>query len=165
MRVRRGERAAAEELFFSAIPLALRLLDRRWRDNPDIFQDMLVYLWKNIYRYQPSRGRFSTFAYRVLLSGMNSSMKQHKRQGRKYRARRGWHCDDPLARLCRQEETAQVARAWTRLKPDQREIIVGRCCGRSFVVLAKGERSSEAARTYFERALAALRREMGDVDK
>jgi RNA polymerase sigma-70 factor, ECF subfamily len=176
-RARAGDPEAVDRLFARYLkPLTRWATGRlpKWArevtDTDDLVQDTLLRTFKRIGEFEP-RGVGSLQAYlrQAVLNGVREEL---RRKGRQPEATDldGLEADShlsPLEQAIGAEAVGRYERALERLKPVEREAVIGRVeMGYSYEELAEvlGKPSADAARKAAQRALVRLVEEMdGDV--
>jgi RNA polymerase sigma-70 factor, ECF subfamily len=176
-RARGGDPEAVDRLFARYLkPLTRWATGRlpKWArevtDTDDLVQDTLLRTFKRIGEFEP-RGVGSLQAYlrQAVLNGVREEL---RRKGRQPEATDldGLEADShlsPLEQAIGAEAVGRYERALERLKPAEREAVIGRVeMGYSYEELAEvlGKPSADAARKAAQRALVRLVEEMdGDV--
>lgn len=177
-RAREGDVMALDQLFARHhAPLRRWATGRlpRWArqltDTDDLVQDALLQTFKRIVEFQP-RGPGALQAY-LRQAVMNRVRDELRRRGRQPAAAAlddpGADVvvidgsDSPLEQAIGQQNLQRYEQALSRLKPDERETIIGRLeMGYSYLELAEmvGKPSADAARKATQRALVRLAEEM-----
>jgi RNA polymerase sigma factor (sigma-70 family) len=172
-RARAGDHEALERLFERHVkPLQRWARGRlpRWArdlaDTDDLVQDTLVQTFKRIERFEPRRvGALQAYLRQAVLNRIRDEL---RRKGRRPDATGldGLELDraaSPLEQAIGREAVEKYERALARLKPEEREAIIGRVeLGYSYEELAgtMDKPSAEAARKAAQRALVRLAEEM-----
>jgi RNA polymerase sigma factor (sigma-70 family) len=172
-RARAGDQEALERLFERHVkPLRRWARGRlpRWArdlaDTDDLVQDTLVQTFKRIEGFEPRRvGALQAYLRQAVLNRIRDEL---RRKGRRPDATGldGLELDraaSPLEQAIGREAVETYERALERLKPEEREAIVGRLeLGYSYEELAGtlDKPSAEAARKAAQRALVRLAEEM-----
>jgi RNA polymerase sigma factor (sigma-70 family) len=173
-RARGGDQLAVDRLF----ELHFRPL-RRWAsgrlpkwardlaDTDDLVQETLIQTFKRIEAFEPRRvGALQAYLRQAVLNRIRDELR------RKGRAPEAGELDDveadsaesPLELAIGREAVERYEKALATLRPEEREVIVGRVeMGYTYQELADvlGRPSAEAARKAAERALIRLAEEMG----
>lgn len=172
-RARLGDQEAIDRLFARHLrPLQRWARGRlpRWArdiaDTDDLVQDALLQTFKRIKDFDP-RGTGALQAY-LRQSLVNRVRDELRRKGRRpdgtdLEGKEPEAADDPLEAALGGETAERYQRALQRLKPEERELIVGRVeMEFTYEELAQviGKPSSEAARKAAQRALVRLAEEM-----
>lgn len=172
-RARRGDRAALEEVFARQFQTLRAWASGRlphWArdvtDTDDLIQDVLLQTFKRIDDFD-ARGTGALYAYlrQAVLNRMRDELRRRARRPASVRAD-GWLRADgpsPLDLAIGAEAIERYEQALDRLRPEERECIVGRLeLGFTYDELAAwmGKPSPEAARKAAQRALVRLVEEM-----
>jgi len=137
----------------------------------DLLQETFWRMWQAAHTFDPARGAFRSWIYRVALNATRSEMglKRHSREIREgdtageTTSRTGQGpADDPEIRFARGETAALVAAALAGLSPAMREVVALRCMeGMKFSEIAAVTGAPAATlKTRFHRAIAELRRRL-----
>lgn len=176
-RARAGDQAALERLFDRHLtPL------RRWArgrlpgwardlaDTDDLVQETLLQTFKRIDGFEPRRvGALQAYLRQAVMNRIRDEL---RRKGRRPDSTEldGLVTDrsaSPLEQAIGQEAVDRYERALGRLRPEEREAVIGRVeMGYTYEELADalGKPSPEAARKAAERALVRLAEEMTRAD-
>ncbi len=138
----------------------------------DLLQETFWRVWQAAASFQPDRGEFRSWLYRVALNGVRSEM-AHKRYGLDRLAPEGQSQlaarhqqtgreHDPAGRLELEENNTLVEKALSGLSPSMREVIVLKCLeGMKFSEIASVTGTPEGTlKSRFHRAIAELRRRL-----
>ena len=172
-RARQGDQEALERLFARHhLPLRRWTSGRlpRWArevvDTDDLVQDALLQTFRHIGDFE-ARGAGALHAYlrEAVLNKIRDELRKRGRHGAAagLDGREADHGQSPLELAIGRETFECYERALSRLKPEEREAIIGRVeMGYSYEELAAalGKVSSEAARKTARRALLRLVNEM-----
>lgn len=176
-RARLGDDEARNELFSRYLP-SLRRWARgrlpRWtrdlRDTEDVVQETLLHTLKHIDAFQPRHeGALQAYLRQALVNRVRDEVRRVGRRGIGEEIVEDAHADDgasPLEQAIGTEALARYEAALTRLRPEEREVIIARVeLGQSYQQIAAGhgKASADAARMAVTRALVRLAEEM-DVD-
>jgi RNA polymerase sigma-70 factor, ECF subfamily len=130
VRVGRGERAAFDELYDTISPLVYGVARRVVRDPQmaeDIAQEALVEVWRQAPRFDPSKGRATswivTIAHRRAVDRVRSEQSRHDREDRAGRATDTVSTAEPGARLEAAATTDELATGLALLTDVQRDAI------------------------------------------
>ncbi len=137
----------------------------------DLLQETFWRVWQAARTFDPARGEFRAWLYRVALNATRSelSLKRYAREDRTGMVpdvpdRVGEHREmcDPASSYERRETEALVAGALARLSPALREVVALRCMeGMKFSEIAAVTGASAGTlKTRFHRAIAELRRRL-----
>jgi RNA polymerase sigma-70 factor (ECF subfamily) len=137
----------------------------------DLLQETFWRVWQAGRTYDPVRGEFRSWLYRVAINATRSelSLKRYGCEQRDgiipesaERAAQGAVAEDPASRFERKETEAIVARALARLSPALREVVALRCMeGMKFSEIAAVTGALPGTlKTRFHRAVAELRRRL-----
>ncbi len=147
----------------------------------DLLQETFWRVWQAAASFQPDRGEFRSWLYRVALNVVRSEM-AHKRYGLDRLAPQGLAPQglapprsaqvagnlptrlehDPAGRLELEESTTLVEKALSGLSPAMREVVVLKCLeGMKFSEIASVTGTPEGTlKSRFHRAIAELRRRL-----
>ncbi len=172
-RAQHGDRDALERLFARHVkPLQRWARGRlpKWArdlaDTDDLVQDTLLQTFKRIDAFEPRRvGALQAYLRQAVLNRLRDEV---RRKGRQPRATdlNGLELDataSPLEEAIGSEAVESYERALQRLKPDEREAIIGRIeMDYTYEELAQalGKPTPDAARKAAQRALVRLAEEM-----
>ena len=172
-RARAGDQRALDELFRRHLkPLQRWASGRlpRWTrdlaDTDDLVQESLIQTFKNVGGFEPRRvGALQAYLRQAVLNRIRD---EFRRKARRPDAAEldGLEADaatSPLEQAIGREAVERYERALERLKPQEREAIIGRVeLGYSYEELAAsmGKSTPDAARKAAERALLRLAEEM-----
>jgi RNA polymerase sigma-70 factor (ECF subfamily) len=172
-RARGGDERALEELFHRHLkPLQRWASGRlpRWArdlaDTDDLVQESLVQTFKNMDTFEPRRvGALQAYLRQAVLNRIRDELRRKARRpaaadldGLEAEA-----AESPLEQAIGREAVERYESALERLKPHEREAIIGRVeLGYSYEELAAsmGKTTPDAARKAAERALVRLAEEM-----
>ena len=174
-RAREGDDAAREELFARYVPVMRRWaagrLPRHIRDladTPDLVQDTMLQVFKNMERFE-NRGEGAFYAYlrQAVMNRIRNEIRNAGRRPQKV------ELDDnapdeqrsPLEAAIGREAVDRYEAALQRLREDERELVVARLeLGLTYseVAQASGKPSADAARMAVTRAVARLIEELPD---
>lgn len=172
-RARAGDKQALEQLFARHLhPLQrwatgrLPIWARDLADTDDLVQDTLLRTFKNIESFEPRRvGALQAYLRNAVLNRLRDEL---RRKGREPPSTNldsidVEAADSPLEAAIGRERVAAYEKALERLKPDEREAIIGRVeLGYSYQELSVmlDKPTAEAARKTAQRALVRLAEEM-----
>jgi RNA polymerase sigma factor (sigma-70 family) len=172
-RVRDGDSAALDALFARHLaPLRRWTRGRlpRWArdlaDTDDLVQDTLLRTFKRMEGFEPRRvGALQAYLREAVLNRLRDELRRKRRQPEMVQLTDVEVEGDasPLEDAIGQEAVDDYERALERLRPEEREAIIGRIeLGMTYPQLAEalGKPSSEAARKAAHRALLRLAVEM-----
>jgi RNA polymerase sigma-70 factor (ECF subfamily) len=142
----------------------------------DLLQETFWRVWQAARTYDPVRGEFRPWLYRVALNATRSelALKRYaceKRDGiipdSAERAPAASRTDDPASRYERKETEAIVADALAGLSPSLREVVALRCMeGMKFSEIAAVTGAAPGTlKTRFHRAVAELRRRLAPGER
>ncbi len=178
LRAQSGDRAALEILFARYLPALRRWAHGRlphWArdiaDTPDLVQDTLLQTFKRIELFSPDR-EHALWAY-LRQAVMNRIRDEYRRAGaRPHRAELDSQepelAPSPLEHAVASELADSYDAALQRLRPEERELLVGRLelgLGYDELAEATGRPTANAARSAVVRALVRLAEEMGHEDQ
>jgi RNA polymerase sigma-70 factor, ECF subfamily len=130
VRVGRGERAAFDALYDTIAPLVYGVARRVVRDPQmaeDIAQEALVEVWRQAPRFDPSKGRATswivTIAHRRAVDRVRSEQSRHEREDRVGRDTATVSTTEPSARLEAADTTVELATGLASLTELQRDAI------------------------------------------
>jgi RNA polymerase sigma-70 factor, ECF subfamily len=130
VRVGRGERAAFDALYDTIAPLVYGVARRVVRDPQmaeDIAQEALVEVWRQAPRFDPSKGRATswivTIAHRRAVDRVRSEQSRHQREDRVGRDTATVSTTEPGARLEAADTTDELATGLASLTELQRDAI------------------------------------------
>ncbi len=142
----------------------------------DLLQETFWRVWQAARTFDPARGQFRGWVYRVALNATRSelAMKRYACEDRSglipdiADQSPGNKCEeDPASRFEQRETRTQVATALARLSPALREVVVLRCTeGMKFSEIAAvtGARTG-TLKTRFHRAVAELRQRLAPGER
>ena len=172
-RVRAGDNAALDALFERyLVPLRRWASGRlpRWArdmaDTQDLVQDTLLRTFKKIEDFEPRReGALQAYLRQALLNRINDELRRHHR--RPEAAVLDSQIVDggpsPVEEAIGQEAVERYEAALSRLRPEDREAIIGTIemtCTYEELAVALGKPTAGAARKAAQRALVRLAQEM-----
>jgi RNA polymerase sigma-70 factor, ECF subfamily len=130
VRVGRGERAAFDALYDTIAPLVYGVARRVVRDPQmaeDIAQEALVEVWRQAPRFDPSKGRATswivTIAHRRAVDRVRSEQSRHEREDRVGRDTATVSTTEPSARLEAAATTDELTTGLAALTDLQRDAI------------------------------------------
>jgi RNA polymerase sigma-70 factor (ECF subfamily) len=172
-RARAGDNEALERLFARHLgPLQRWARGRlpRWArdlaDTDDLIQHTLLHTFRTIHDFQPRQvGALQAYLRQAVLNRIRDEL---RRKGRRPESTDLDHlqlasAESPLEEAIGHEAVERYERALARLKPEEREAIIGRVeMGYSYEELAEalGKPTPDAARKAAQRALVRLAEEM-----
>lgn len=176
-RARVGDREALERLIARYLPRLQRWATGRlprWArdlaDTQDLVQETVVRTFNRIEAFNPEgEGALQAYLRQALLNRIRDEI----RRARRHPSAGGLgdeHVDpaaSPLEEAIGQEALERYETALSRLRPEDREVIVARVemgCRLEEVALALGKPTANAARVAVDRALVRLAQEMRRVD-
>lgn len=173
-RAHAGDSAALDELFARYLKPLQRWASGRlphWArtsaDTHDLVQDALLNTFRRIGSFEPRReGAFQAYLRQVVMNRIREEIRKTRTrpQGEPLDEHAHEHGGSPLEDVIGLETLERYEAALERLRPDEREAIIGRVeLGQSYVELARhlDKPSADAARMAVVRALARLAAEMG----
>jgi RNA polymerase sigma-70 factor (ECF subfamily) len=172
-RARAGDQRALEELFRRHLkPLQRWASGRlpRWArdlaDTDDLVQESLIQTFRRMEAFEPRRvGALQAYLRQAVLNRIRDELRRKARRP-EVAELEGLEADaagSPLEQAIGREAVERYERALERLKPQEREAIIGRVeLGYSYEELAvsMGKATADAARKAAERALLRLAQEM-----
>lgn len=173
-RARHGDTEARNELYSRYLP-SLRRWARgrlpRWtrdlRDTEDVVQETLLQTLKHLDAFQPRHeGALQAYLRQALMNRVRDEVRRVTRRGVTEEIVEDAHEDaeaSPLEHAIGHEALARYEAALTRLRPEEREVIIARVeLGQSYQQIAAGhgKASADAARMAVSRALVRLAEEM-----
>jgi RNA polymerase sigma-70 factor (ECF subfamily) len=113
-----GDRRAFDEVMTRHGPFALRLAARLvpGAAAEDVAQESMLRAWRQAGRFDPRRGRFTTWLYRIVVN----LCLDHRRQSTTESLPEGWEQEDPLAASDQLVMARDVRRALAALPARQR---------------------------------------------
>ena len=137
----------------------------------DLLQETFWRVWQAAATYQPQKGEFRSWLYRVALNTVRSEM-AHKRHVLEHTTSaphskiseglKTGPADDPGSRLVHEENQTLVEKALSALSPSMREVVVLKCFeGMKFSEIAMVTGTPEGTlKSRFHRAIAEMRRRL-----
>jgi RNA polymerase sigma-70 factor (ECF subfamily) len=172
-RARAGDQGALEELFRRHLkPLQRWASGRlpRWArdlaDTDDLVQDSLIQTFRRMEAFEPRRvGALQAYLRQAVLNRIRDELRRKARrpEAADLDSLEADAAESPLEQAIGREAVERYERALERLKPQEREAIIGRVeLGYSYEELAAsmGKSTPDAARKAAERALLRLAEEM-----
>ena len=177
-RVRAGDEHALNDLFARYLPLLRRWASGRlprWArdlaDTPDLVQDTLVQVFRNISGFEHrGEGAFQGYLRQAVMNRIRNEIRNAHGRPPRLDLDEGAPANDrsPLEMAIGTEALERYEAALQRLRDEDRELIVARIeLGLTFAEVADafGKTSANTARMAVARAIARLAEEMGDVSE
>ena len=175
-RVRAGDEHALNDLFARYLPILRRWASGRlprWArdlaDTPDLVQDTLVQVFRNISGFEHrGEGAFQGYLRQAVMNRIRNEIRNARCRPMRADLDEEAPADDqsPLEMAIGTEALERYEAALQRLRDEERELIVARIeLGLTFAEVAEafGKASANAARMAVARAIARLAEEMSDV--
>ena len=172
-RARAGDRAALEILFARCVPLLRRWAQGRlprWArdaaDTQDLVQETVLQTFKRIETFEPRReGALQAYMRQAVMNRIRDELRRFERRPEtaELDTETPYAGPSPLEEAIGVEAADRYERALSRLKPDDREVIIARVeMGYDYEQLAKAldKPTPAAARKAAQRALLRLAAEM-----
>jgi RNA polymerase sigma-70 factor (ECF subfamily) len=170
-RARQGDRAAIELLFTRHLKPLQRFAQGRlpkWArdltDTDDLVQDALLRTLNRLDRFEPRHpGALQCYLRQAVMNRLRDELRRQARAPSRVDLEDEALAGSVLEATVGAETTAAYAEALARLKPEEREAIIGRIeLGLSYgeLALALDKPTADAARKAAQRALVRLAREM-----